>query len=74
MSSKERSILEQYANWHSPSSLKNVDNDCSGCGSCSAGAGCGGVGGGCSQCSGCGFAFYPGGEGPSGARKNSKEK
>lgn len=58
MSSKERNILEHYANWHPsvPSlkiPLKSVDKDCSGCSSCGAGccAGCEGYNGGCSGCS-----------------------
>ena len=63
MSSKEREILERYANWHpNTPSLKSADEQCggcTGCGSCSTGAGCGGTGGSCSQCGGCTFALYP---------------
>lgn len=66
MSSKERGILERYANWHpAVPSLKSVDKDCSGCGSCSGGGGgCGGgtCSGSCSQCGGCTNAFLPGGK------------
>lgn len=63
MSSKERVILERYANWHpSIPSLKSVDKDCGSCdGSCSGGgAGC--IGGTCSSCNQCGCSdcFHPG--------------
>lgn len=65
MSSKERGVLERYANWHpTVPSLKSVGK---GCGSCEGGGGDGRGGGciggtcsSCNQCGGCSDEFHPG--------------